>query len=279
MNREDPREEALREAAAVGLVDKVRWYLATDEVNVNAKNPVNGWTPLHWGAQRGHAEVVELLLSHGADETIANKKGETAADLARKDEVRRLFKRSVAAQPPAKKEDPLPFLPAYLAAPPTDLLFSLPITEQPGSVVPEKYEQFSSRTTEDVQQPPSTIHGKSGMLLSNTTREVPLPAAPQETSTPLRANINVSVPKKELLVYDTKRCDSHLLGAVFVPEGSTISQTLTQIADELDGVPISFNVERHTGVHAIPVNGKQYNQSTWMHWNGTDHAIILSRRN
>ncbi len=27
----------------------------------------NGYTPLHWAAQKGHREAVELLLSKGAD--------------------------------------------------------------------------------------------------------------------------------------------------------------------------------------------------------------------
>jgi hypothetical protein len=33
----------------------------------------NGWTPLIWAADKGHTEVVKMLLEHGADANLANK--------------------------------------------------------------------------------------------------------------------------------------------------------------------------------------------------------------
>ena len=35
--------------------------------------PQDGWTPLYWAAQEGHAEVVKLLLKAGADVTATDK--------------------------------------------------------------------------------------------------------------------------------------------------------------------------------------------------------------
>ena len=35
-----------------------------------------GWTPLHYAASGGCLEVVQLLLRHGADKELENKKGE-----------------------------------------------------------------------------------------------------------------------------------------------------------------------------------------------------------
>jgi ankyrin repeat protein len=42
-----------------------------------------GFTPLHEAALRGHAELVRLLLAHGADPAARNEDERTPADLAR----------------------------------------------------------------------------------------------------------------------------------------------------------------------------------------------------
>ncbi|KNE69152.1 hypothetical protein AMAG_19966 [Allomyces macrogynus ATCC 38327] len=47
----DEREELLREAAALGNAKALTFYL-TAGVSPNAQNKINGWTPLHWAAQR-----------------------------------------------------------------------------------------------------------------------------------------------------------------------------------------------------------------------------------
>ena len=39
--------------------------LKTGKVNVDWKDQ-NGWTPLSWATERGHKDVVELLLKAGA---------------------------------------------------------------------------------------------------------------------------------------------------------------------------------------------------------------------
>ena len=53
----------------------------TDVYVLFSKN-VLGDTPLHVAAVRGHLEVVELLLSYGADAQLCNKDQKTPTDLA-----------------------------------------------------------------------------------------------------------------------------------------------------------------------------------------------------
>ena len=108
-NRND--ESALMLAALAGMTDVCRRLIALDAY-VNKP----GWTPLHYAASGGHAEIVQLLLEHsayidaqspnqstplmmaamygntrtlsvlleaGADASVKNQKGMTALDFAR----------------------------------------------------------------------------------------------------------------------------------------------------------------------------------------------------
>jgi len=108
-NRND--ESALMLAALAGMTDVCRRLIALD-ADVNKP----GWTPLHYAASGGHAEIVQLLLEHsayidaqspnqstplmmaamygntrtlsmlleaGADAGVKNQKGMTALDFAR----------------------------------------------------------------------------------------------------------------------------------------------------------------------------------------------------
>ncbi|EFA08022.2 ankyrin repeat domain-containing protein 40 isoform X2 [Tribolium castaneum] len=68
-------EEKLREAACIGDIEAVL-ALLSQNLDINAKNSVNGWTALHWAAKRGNSQVADILLSHGANPKIQNLKGE-----------------------------------------------------------------------------------------------------------------------------------------------------------------------------------------------------------
>jgi ankyrin repeat protein len=62
-----------------GVVD----LLLQRDAMIDAKENTQGYTALIWAAHRGHAEVVETLLRHGADTTLPDFKGQTAAEHAR----------------------------------------------------------------------------------------------------------------------------------------------------------------------------------------------------
>lgn len=56
-------------------------FLLDRGVDVNAPSPHSG-TPLHHAVRLSHKERVQVLLDHGADPTIKNALGQTAAERA-----------------------------------------------------------------------------------------------------------------------------------------------------------------------------------------------------
>lgn len=74
-------EERLREVCCIGDERNTK-LLIERGININAANAMNGWTPLHWAAKRGHASIVKYLVQKGADTTLLTKKGETAAQVS-----------------------------------------------------------------------------------------------------------------------------------------------------------------------------------------------------
>ncbi|KAJ9068828.1 ATP-dependent RNA helicase [Entomophthora muscae] len=68
-------------ASMEGHIDAVRGLLSNHACVIDHQDRY-GWTPLMLSAHLGFGEVVELLLSSGADRTVKNLSGRTAMDLA-----------------------------------------------------------------------------------------------------------------------------------------------------------------------------------------------------
>ena len=69
-------------SAERGYDARLALLLDRDPALVSRRDVVGGRTPLHWAAASGRASIAELLLAHGADPTVKDKRGSTAADLA-----------------------------------------------------------------------------------------------------------------------------------------------------------------------------------------------------
>jgi ankyrin repeat protein len=95
---------ALHLAASYGHVDILRTIidaLLEDRKGLNTPNR-HGQTALHQAAEAGMVNSVTLLLQRGADATIQDADGNTAADLAQTPEIRALFS--------APAPDPVPIV-------------------------------------------------------------------------------------------------------------------------------------------------------------------------
>ncbi len=71
----------LHSAASARSLEAARLLLELG-APVNSRQQ-NGWVPIHAAAQNGDRRMVELLLKHGANSTIANDEGKTPAMVAR----------------------------------------------------------------------------------------------------------------------------------------------------------------------------------------------------
>lgn len=88
--------EAIHDCAREGEIDNLRKYIGNG-VSVNLKDS-EGRTPLHWAVDRGHANIVELLLNNHADVNAKDNEGQTplhyAAMCDREDIAELLVKRN-----------------------------------------------------------------------------------------------------------------------------------------------------------------------------------------
>jgi ankyrin repeat protein len=64
--RQYERTREICDAASAGNVSALREMLAEDG-SLAAASDVDGMTPLHWAAIKGHVEIIDLLHAHGAD--------------------------------------------------------------------------------------------------------------------------------------------------------------------------------------------------------------------
>ena len=70
----------LHTAAYYGPADMID-LLVSKGADVNARGDYDGWTPLHMASQQDDPAVVKALLKDGADKTIKSASGKTAAEI------------------------------------------------------------------------------------------------------------------------------------------------------------------------------------------------------
>jgi len=69
-------------AASDGDAEDVKKHLRRGD-KIDEANVTYEWTPLHKAAASGYTDVVEVLLSHGANTTLKDIYGKTALDYAK----------------------------------------------------------------------------------------------------------------------------------------------------------------------------------------------------
>jgi FtsZ-binding cell division protein ZapB len=65
----------LHYCAINGLTTSVKRLLSICNINVNVKDDLFGWTPLHWAARNNHVEIARLLLQNGAEVNAKSNDG------------------------------------------------------------------------------------------------------------------------------------------------------------------------------------------------------------
>ena len=82
MTEEEQNElnEKLLKVARMGLADSIKSLIEAG-ANCNATDK-DGWTPLHYAAERDEAECIAVLLAAGADMSIKDNEGHTPFHLA-----------------------------------------------------------------------------------------------------------------------------------------------------------------------------------------------------
>ncbi|XP_022907960.1 ankyrin repeat domain-containing protein 40-like [Onthophagus taurus] len=133
-------EEKLREASALGDIEGIQNLLAQN-VDVNAKNSINGWTALHWATKRNHETVVRILLSNGADSKLENQKGERPSNLSKNPSILNLLEPPTASDSNDSGEDNLKFTPNYIKNAPLNGQVDL------GTKLRQRHPDFSTMPT------------------------------------------------------------------------------------------------------------------------------------
>ncbi|XP_012232736.1 ankyrin repeat domain-containing protein 40-like [Linepithema humile] len=89
-------EERMREAARNGNTDVLQ-DLVDMGIDVNARQPDNGWTALHWACKKGYLDVAALLLKNGADKNLRSETGETPVSLCINQQILHLLDTSITS--------------------------------------------------------------------------------------------------------------------------------------------------------------------------------------
>jgi hypothetical protein len=82
----------LEEPRVEGIIDVNSLDLVTDRTTAQT-----GGTLLHEGARNRNVQLIELLLTHGADPFRRDKKGKLPQDITKDDKTRAMLKKSPAA--------------------------------------------------------------------------------------------------------------------------------------------------------------------------------------
>lgn len=115
METKKDSEERLRELCCIGDERNVK-LLVERGVSINAANAMNGWTPLHWAAKRGHVNIVKHLVQEGGDTTVLTNKGETAAQLSNDTGIKQMLGEGDSMDLNTANQT-LPIVPNYLRNP------------------------------------------------------------------------------------------------------------------------------------------------------------------
>ncbi|XP_063816985.1 ankyrin repeat domain-containing protein 40 isoform X2 [Pseudophryne corroboree] len=159
-------EERLREASALGDLEEVQ-ELLNSGVDINSQNEINGWTCLHWACKRNHLHIVTYLLESGADKDIFTNKGEKAAQLTSKKEIKRVLGVEEPEVEDVKSEPEFAFVPSYLANPPFPYTYSREAGIKQESSATSYAENGNSCTT-----PPPTSFPLLNSSVENTATSV-----------------------------------------------------------------------------------------------------------
>lgn len=84
-------EKSFRDLAAYHNHPSVALVLLESNCAVN-KSDKQGWTALHWGIDRDHPDIVQLLIDKGARTDILSHRGESAASRAKSLRVKDIVK-------------------------------------------------------------------------------------------------------------------------------------------------------------------------------------------
>ncbi|ODM97386.1 Inhibitor of Bruton tyrosine kinase [Orchesella cincta] len=83
--RDDFGRTALHAAATNGLLKAAEWLVKIQQCNINAKDYISGYTPLHRSIYCGHLQVARSLIKLGADVNVRDNEGLTPFELCQMD--------------------------------------------------------------------------------------------------------------------------------------------------------------------------------------------------